>query len=165
MTTGTPVSVEDYLRNSYEPNCEYIDGLLVPKAMGTKKHGRLQHRIAILIETAFPHYETTPEFTVRISEGKYLVPDVSVELRDNSQDPYAVLPIHLCIEILSPDDRLKAVLTKCEDYHTWGTIHTWVIDPVNQKAWQYTKGDEPREVRELRAGDIHLQVSDLFGAN
>src|SRR5258706_13518052 len=27
----------------------------------------------------------------------------------------------LAIEILSPDDRLRATLAKCEEYHAWGT--------------------------------------------
>ena len=164
MTAGTAVSVEEYLRTSYEPSCEYWDGVLVPKAMGTKKHGRLQFRIAALIQETFPQYEATPELTVRVTPKKYLIPDVAVERRDQSQDPYPVSPIHVCIEILSPEDRLKEVLTKCETYHVWGTPYAWVLDPLARKAWQYTKGSEPIEVDELQAGDIRLTASEIFSA-
>ena len=165
MTTATPVSVEEYLRTSYEPNCEYVEGVLVPKAMGTKKHGRLQLRIANLIGNAFPHYEVTPELTVRVTRTQYLIPDLTVERRDQSQDPYPILPVHLCIEILSPDDRLEAALKKCETYHAWGTPHTWVLDPVTRRAWQYSSGTRAVEIEaggELTAGDIHLRLSDIF---
>jgi Uma2 family endonuclease len=165
MTTGTAVSVEEYLRTSYEPNCEYVDGVLVPKAMGTKKHGKLQFQIATLIERAFPNYETTPEQTVRITATKYLVPDLAVERRDESQDPYPITPVHLCIEILSPGDRLQEVLEKCDTYHGWGTPYTWVVDPLARRAWQYSKGSAAVEIDpqgELTAGEIHIRLGDVF---
>ena len=167
MITGTPVSVEEYLSTSYEPRCEYIDGALVPKAMATWKHGRLQLSIAVLIEKAFPHYDAIPELTVRITEKEYLIPDLGVDRRDRRQDPYPVWPIHLSIEIVSPDDRLNELLSKCETYHAWGVPHAWVIDPQTRRAWQYSKGEEPREVDslgELLAGDIHIRVADIFSA-
>jgi Uma2 family endonuclease len=164
MATGTAVSVEEYLRTSYKPHCEYVDGRLVPKAMGTKKHAILQTEIAALLRAAFRNYLTSVELTVRISDKKYLIPDITVERRDQSQDPYPVFPVHLCIEILSPDDRLKDALGKCEDYHAWGTLYAWVIDPLTRRAWQYTKGEQPREVEELLAGEIHLPVAELFSA-
>ena len=157
--------MEEYLRTSYEPNCEYIDGVLVPKAMGTRKHAKLQIRIAMLIEMAFPSYEVMPELTVRISDTEYLIPDLAVDRRDRPRDPYPLSPVHLCIEILSPDDRLSAVLKKCETYHAWGTPHTWVFDPVTRRAWQYSRGTRAVEIEasgELTAGDIHLRLTDIF---
>jgi len=162
MATGTAVSVEEYLRTSYEPNCEYVDGVLVPKAMGTRKHGKVQSRLISLIEAAFPHYEAIPELTVRVTDSRFLIPDVGVDRRDNPQDPYPTAPIHLCIEILSPGDRLASVLEKCETYHAWGTPHAWVVDPQSRRAWQYSKGSDPCEVEDLQAGDIHQRVADIF---
>ena len=165
MTTGTAVSVEEYLRTSYDPPCEYVNGALVPKAMGTKKHGKIQRRLLRLIEDGFPNYEPTPEQTVRISGKEYLVPDIAVEFCDESQDPYPVTPVHLCIEIVSPGDRVSEILKKCETYHAWGVPHTWVIDPQIRQAWQYDKGSTPIEIApdaELTAGQIHLRLSDIF---
>src|SRR5580698_1605470 len=56
MTTGTAVSVEEYLRTSYEPNCEYIDGVLIQKPMPTTGHSRLQLRLGALIDLRFPNF-------------------------------------------------------------------------------------------------------------
>jgi len=81
------------------------------------------------------------------------------------QEPYPVRPILLCVEILSPDDSLAQTLAKCEAYHAWGTPDAWVIDPVNERAWQYTKGSAAHEVDrsgELRAGAIHIPLADIF---
>ena len=157
-----PVSVDEYLRTSYKPNCEYLDGVLVPKAFGTRKHGRVQVRLGAMLELRFPQYEVSSELTVRIDGTHYLIPDVAVERRDEAQDPYPVLPIYLCIEILSPEDRKSEVWAKCETYHEWGTRYVWVVDPVEQRAWEYAKGGAPLEVEELVAGDIRLRVSEIF---
>src|SRR5450432_1743433 len=156
MTTGTSVSVEEYLRTSYEPACEYVNGVLVPKAMGTRKHGKLQIRIALLLERAFPNFEAISEQTVRISADQYLIPDLVIDRRDHVQDPYPLTPVLLCIEIVSPGDRLPEVLAKCETYHAWGTPHTWVIDPQTRRAWQHCKGSSAVEIDaagELTAGE------------
>jgi Uma2 family endonuclease len=56
-----------------------------------------------------------PELTVRISPTRYLVPDVCVT--DDFPGPYPTEPVLLCCEILSPEDRLGAMLAKCEEYH------------------------------------------------
>jgi len=42
MATGALVSEQEYLNTTYKPGCDYIDGVLRPKPMGTRKHGLLQ---------------------------------------------------------------------------------------------------------------------------
>jgi hypothetical protein len=36
------VSVEEYLRRTEKPNCDYIDGILYQKAWGNRNHGVIQ---------------------------------------------------------------------------------------------------------------------------
>ena len=100
---------------------------------------------------------------MRIREGKYFVPDVVVQSRDRIQDPYPTEPVHLCIEILSADDRMSEVLAKCEEYHAWGVPYCWVIDPVKRSAWEYHCGAEPVRVSAaLRAGQLSIGLEELF---
>ncbi len=42
MSSTTLVPVEEYLRYSDKPNCEYRDGVLYPKPMPTTFHGLLE---------------------------------------------------------------------------------------------------------------------------
>jgi hypothetical protein len=42
MPTPTLVSEEEYLHTSYEPDCEYVDGELVERNVGTLAHSRMQ---------------------------------------------------------------------------------------------------------------------------
>ena len=161
----TLVSVEEYLRTNYEPNCEYIDGVLRRKPMPTRKHGLLEARLAQLINVGFTEFEAGCEVTVQIRAGKYLVPDLIIQRRDHIQDPYPIDPVHVCIEILSPDDRISEVFAKCEDYHSWGVETTWIVDPESRRAWEYRKGQLPSEAPgdgSLRAEGIAIPLAEVF---
>ena len=158
MGATTLVSVEDYLRRTEKPNCEYMDGVLCPKAMPTGFHGLLEFFLVELLRRA--GLQAAPEVTVRISPTKYLIPDV-IAAR-HIQNPYPIEPVLLCVEILSPDDHLGALLAKCEQYHEWGVPYCWVIDPVKRTAWEYPRDGEPARVTELHAGEVRLSAEELF---
>ena len=161
MSATAVISIEEYLRRAEKPNCEYIDGVLVPKAMPTTAHGRMQAILLTLLNKL--GVEALPEITVRLSPTKFLVPDVIAD--KHIQSPYPTDPVLLCVEILSPEDGVGALLAKCEQYHAWGVPSCWVIDPVKRVAWEYPSGGEPVRLGSsgtLRAGDVTLDVEELF---
>ncbi len=166
MTTQTTlVSEAEYLAYRGKPNCEYVDGVMVPKAMGTFNHGAIQLWLGELLRRRAAGFAPTAEQTVRLREGKFLVPDLALQRRDAIQDPYPELPIYLCVEILSPGDRLGEMLTKGEAYHEWGVPYFWVIDPETRQAWSYDKGGSPKEVPtdgEVTAGEISISMVEIF---
>ena len=83
MTTqATLVSEAEYLAYRGKPNCEYVDGVMVPKAMGTRKHGKIQIWLGQLLSQRAPRFEPAAEQTVRLRGGKYFVPDIAVQRRD-----------------------------------------------------------------------------------
>jgi Uma2 family endonuclease len=63
------------------------------------------------------------------------------------QDPIAVHPPVAVFEILSPEDTLRRVMTRCADYERMGIQTTLVIDPQGPK-YRYLAGRlEPLESR------------------
>lgn len=159
------VSVEEYLSTNYRPNCDYIDGVLRQKPWPAWNHGILQSRLGQLIEQGFPQFEPASEVTVKIRPGKYLVPDLIVQRRDRIQYPYPTDPVHLCIEILSPEDRMSEVMAKCEEYHAWGVETAWIVDPESKRAWVYRSGERPLEVPpagSLTADSISIPLQDVL---
>ena len=155
------MSVEEYLRLTEKPYREYRDGVVTPKAMGTKFHSIIQRVLLTLLQNQ--GVQAFPELTVRISPTKYLVPDAAVA--GDFPGPYPTEPVLLCCEILSPEDRLGAMLSKCEEYHAWGVPFCWVIDPVKRTAWDYHSGAEPvRVISALRAGELAVSLEELFSA-
>lgn len=97
--------------------------------------------------------------------GKWFVPDVAVRRRDAIQDPYAQLPIYLCVETFSPGERLGGMLAKGEACHGWGVPYFGVVGPETRQAWSYTEDGASKEVLadgELTAGEIAIPMFELF---
>jgi Uma2 family endonuclease len=161
MGSTTLVPVEDYLRYSEKPNCEYREGVLYPKPMPTLFHALIQFMLVAMLRKL--GLQAAQELTVRLSPAKYLVPDV-VAARV-LQSSYPIAPVLLCCEILSPEDRLGAMLAKCEEYHAWYVPFCWIIDPVKRTAWEYHAAAEPvRVTATLQAGEFAVSTEELFSA-
>jgi Uma2 family endonuclease len=164
-TAMARVSVEEYLSMNYKPACDYIDGVLRQKPMLTWKHSAIQIQLGVLINPRFRQFLAGSEQTVKIRTAKYYVPDLVVQRRDRIQDPYPEEPVHLCVEILSPEDRFGEIAGKCEDYLDWGVETVWIIDPESRRAWEFRKGLRPMEVSEtgtLTAEGISVSMQELF---
>jgi len=161
MSATATVSVEDYLRRTEKPYCEYVDGVLYPKAMPTKLHALIQKILMRLLDAQ--GVQSLSEVHVRLTPTEFLIPDVIAA--PVIEDPYPTKPVLLCVEILSPEDRVGAMLAKCEQYHAWGVPYCWVIDPEKQTAWQYHAGSDPEKVDRagmLKAGELSVSMDELF---
>ena len=134
------VPLREYLHTSYRPDCDYIDGTIVDRNVGQYEHARLQG----LIVTALMNRErewrihVVPEQRVRIRETRYRVPDVVV-LAEGAPHPRVIeqAPL-LCIEVLSPEDRLSEIAERAYDYQTLGVEQTWIFDPVQKRVYVYS---------------------------
>jgi Uma2 family endonuclease len=158
-TTAAIMPVEAYLRLSEKPYREYRDGVVSAKAKPTKLHSIIQRVLMMILQRRGA--SVFPELTVRITPTRYLVPDVAVS--GDFPGPYPTEPVLLCCEILSPEDRLGAMLGKCEEYHAWGVPFCWVIDPVKRTPWEYHNGAEPvRVTGMLSAGELSVGLEELF---
>ena len=172
ITSTALVPVEEYIARFVDggekPTCEYVDGVLIPKSMGTKKHSQVQGNITRLIGDRYDEtLNPLPELTARLRKTKFYVPDIAIEdLSSPIQGRYPGPndPVLLCVEIVSPPDRIGKLFGKCEEYHKWGVPYCWVIDPERRMAWEYFPDDlEPRKIEEtLTAGPIRLGLDDVF---
>jgi hypothetical protein len=80
------VSVEEYIDRFVDggekPTCEYVDGELFPKSMGTKKHSKTQQNIQYSIRQKYGEaFDPLPELTTRLRKKKFYVPDIAIEDR------------------------------------------------------------------------------------
>jgi len=60
---------------------------------------------------------------------------------------------------------MSEICGRCEEYHAWGVETTWVLDPEEQRAWEYRRGQRPAEVPRtgsLTAEGISIPLSDVF---
>ena len=49
MASRTLISVEEYLRTSYRPDCDYVDGEVLERNVGEKDHSSLQKKIILYL--------------------------------------------------------------------------------------------------------------------
>jgi Uma2 family endonuclease len=161
----TLMSAEEYLAISEKPYFEYLDGVLRQKAWPTYEHGMMEGRLPTLINQAHLGLEALPELTLKVSERIYLIPDVAVLRVSEIEKPYHTKPVFLCIEILSPEERFIDTLAKCEEYHAWGVLFCWIVDPDDKRCREYHAGGRPNQTPangDLTAEKLSVSVTDIF---
>ena len=138
------VSVEEYLSTAFETDCDYVDGELIERNMGELDHSGVQGWIFALLfsQRSSAGIHLFPETRVQVSAVRYRVPDISVTTRrvttSGAQRRILCEPPFLCVEILSPEDRMSRVEERIEDLLAFGVTHVWLVDPQRRKAWTYT---------------------------
>jgi Uma2 family endonuclease len=161
MATSTIVPLEEYLHTSYEPECEYLDGELVDRNVGTKKHSRLQIALGAYFYQRRKIWgiEVLPEQRVRVRERRYRVPDICVVLAPDSDEEVVTSPPFIWIEILSPEDRPIRVQQKVREVLDFGCPWVWVIDPETLESRIYTAtSDYSPDDATLRIPDTEIVV-------
>jgi len=137
MATSTSIPISEYLNTSYRPDCDYIDGEVKERTLGTWSHGFLQAFLAAFINRNWRAWQVVAgtEVRVRVSPTRVRIPDVCVLRRSDPADPVVQVTPLICIEVLSPDDTLRSQRDRVDDYLAMGVKHIWLIDPVTREAW------------------------------
>jgi Uma2 family endonuclease len=169
MATTTRISLEEYFRTHYEPECELIDGELRPKPMPTGHHSWIQVRLIklLLADEQLGRGRVWSELSLLLPGEAVLIPDVAFSRPGQRFDEHDVLntPPLLCIEAISPSQSFNELYEKCRRYLRWGVPYCWIIDPVRRLAWQIEADEMPREILadgSLRAGEIEVKLAELF---
>lgn len=166
MASGTVISVKEYLHSVYRPDCDYVDGEVIQRNVGEFDHSTIQGTlIRLLFEIArtLP-IRVLPELRMRVSALRFRIPDICVMLKSQRPEPVLTSPPFLCIEVVSPEDRMSRIIERVKEYLAFGVSHVWVIDPENRTAHSYTK-EEGREVRDRLTTinpEISISLSQLF---
>jgi Uma2 family endonuclease len=161
MSTRTLISVEEYLASSYEPDCDYVDGHTEERNLGERPHSRIQARLIIRLarQAEEAGMEVLPEVRVQVKAARFRVPAVCVA-GDDSDAKVIPKPPFLCIEILSPEDRMSRVEERINDYLEMGVAYVWVLDPQTKQAFCATAAEGLREVKSgvLQTANPALEV-------
>jgi Uma2 family endonuclease len=135
------VPLEEYLRSSYSPDVEYIDGRIEERNMGENDHSAWQDAICAWFRAhaATAGIRVRPELRVQVDGHCFLVPDVTLLDRTQPIEPYATRPPVAVFEILSPGDSLKDLMKKGESYEKMGIRTILILDP-DGPAYRFLQG-------------------------
>jgi Uma2 family endonuclease len=154
------IPVEVYLTAVYRPDCDYVDGEVLERNFGDRDHSYVQ---AALGSYFFAHrkelgIEVYPEQRVQVMAKRYRIPDICVVLGGTKEKIFTTPPF-LCIEILSPEDRISRVWERIHDYFEMGVPNVWIVDPESRIAHIATAAGDLRRVSDaLRTADPVLEV-------
>ena len=131
MAATTQIALSDYLRTSYRPDREYVDGELQERNVGKTEHARVQALLAIWFgahEEGW-HIVVTTEQRVKVAADRVRIPDVTLVRPGALSEDVLSAPPLCVIEILSPDDTYSRTWEKAQDYRKMGVENIWLIDP------------------------------------
>lgn len=162
MSIANAVSVDQYLNTSYRPDCDYLEGELLERNVGEWDHSRLQISLASYLRGREKQLGVlaVTEQRVQVKANRFRVPDITVLVGPPPAGPIVTTPPFLCIEILSPSDRMTEMQDRIDDYLNFGVRYVWVINPRNQRCTIYG----PEGVEEVKDGVLttqnpHIRVS------
>jgi Uma2 family endonuclease len=167
MAARTLISVEEYLATSYRPDCDYVDGEVVERNLGERDHAWLQTAVASYFFVRRGQWNITvlTEMRVQVKAKRFRIPDSCVIL-GNTEERILTKPPFICVEILSPEDRLLRVQQRIADYFDMGVPYVWVLDPETKQAYTATPAEGLRELKTgvLKSENPTLEVplSEIF---
>lgn len=161
METRTLIPVEEYLSTDYSPDRDYVDGEVQERNLGERDHSRIQKKFLayfIPLEEKW-NIEVLPEQRVQVGATRFRVPDVCVVVEIDDEQILREPPF-LCIEVVSPEDRMSRMEDKVDDYLKMGVPYVWVVDPQKKAAFQVTPSEGWREVKDgiLRTHNPSFEV-------
>jgi Uma2 family endonuclease len=164
MATTAQVGIETYLKTSYHPDCDFVDGEIEERNLGEFDHAQLQMAVAAWFYTHRTDWNVhvLPEQRVRVSATRVRIPDVCLVSRDLPIEQVIARPPVVVVEILSPEDRVRRYNDRLEDYRAMGVKNIWVIDPATQKGFDWISGWHERERFEAAGTPIYLDLPALF---
>jgi Uma2 family endonuclease len=167
MPVETLISLEEYLRTSLDPDCDFVAGQLEERNVGKRRHGYAQAHIAtwFVNRRAALGIESFTEQRLMISNNLVRIPDVVVTISPCPDEEVFTSPPYICVEVMSPDDTLARLQDRVDDYIRFGVPNIWVVDPWKKRGWTVTKrGWQVAEDGILRTGDqrVALQIADVL---
>ena len=138
-TAPALLSIEQYLHTSYHPDVHFVDGELEERNVGEYSHSKIQGFITSLFIANEERWGTDAlvEQRIRISATRVRIADVAVLGPHAPYEEVTVTPPLLCIEVLSPEDRLSRAELVMADYRAMGVPNIWLIDPIHRTAYTF----------------------------
>jgi len=166
MALTAPIPLDVYLRTSYEPDAEFVDGKIEERPMGEYDHAAWQAAIQrwFFLNEQQWNVDAVPELRVQVSESRCRVPDVTVLDMNRPKEQVITKPPLAVFEILSPEDSMSRVRQKLDDYARMGIAQVWLIDPADGATLRYEAGAlHPADAFELPEQGISFSMDEIRG--
>lgn len=156
---------------------ECLNGQLIERPVPARPHGRLQRRIANLIESAIEKSNMEVEAEISIDrwdeeKSDWLTPDVLVSTGSGfkeAKNGHVLPPALLAIEVLSSGQNFSNMRRKVTTLIEWGVTEVWLVDGQSQSISVFPSSDTSKSETvyegNIATGDhsVSLFMTDIFG--
>ena len=167
MATATLVPLSEYLRSSYEPDAEFVDGVIEERAIGQRDHSDLQSWLMLLLgaKANWAQFLCRTEQRVQTSRTRYRIPDLALLRAGAPREQVVLTPPLLCVEILSPEDTMHRLLVRVRDFLAMGVPEVWIFDPESRTV-QICAGTSISEQAEgfvtVPGSSVRIEIAEVF---
>ncbi|HTD55770.1 MAG TPA: Uma2 family endonuclease [Silvibacterium sp.] len=161
------ISVSEYLHTSYQPDCDYVDGVIEERNLGELDHAEVQRALILWLSQKEREWKirTVPEIRVQTSPTRFRIADICiVSVSAPREQIIQTAPVAI-IEVMSPEDRVPRYSVRLEDYRRMGVRHIWVIDPATRKGYDCSAGNWIETASfAAQESPIRIDLATLFAA-
>jgi Uma2 family endonuclease len=165
MATATSqLSVQDYLKTTCDPDCEFVEGVLEERPVGERDHAAWQDAILAWFRDRKREWNILvyPELRVQIAPDRFRVPDVTILSREAPREQIITNAPLAVFEILSPEDSMIRMLEKLADYERMGIQAIWVVEPKKPSYFRFSEGKLiPATLFELPGSSFQVPMAEI----
>ncbi|SEG20107.1 Endonuclease, Uma2 family (restriction endonuclease fold) [Bryocella elongata] len=167
MAAAVHIPVSEYLRTTYRPDRDYVDGELKERNVGEQPHAHIQAIITGIFREHRSDWgvRALPEQRFQITPTRFRIPDVTVLRNTDPKDAIISFAPLLCVEILSKDDTLGELQERVDDYATMGVENIWAIDPWKRAAYYASRQGFARTddgMLRIEHSPITISLAEVF---
>jgi Uma2 family endonuclease len=161
MAVATQISVDEYLKTTYRPDRDYVDGEVLERNLGERDHSQPQALLAAYFLSRRGEWRlwALTDQRVQVTSNRFRIPDVCVLRMDAPYEQIVTAPPPICIEILSKDDSFASIIDRLDDYVSMGVPNVWAIDPHKRRAYSYSAAGTMEAINgTLQVADSNIAV-------
>jgi Uma2 family endonuclease len=160
------MSEAEYLRTTFRPDCDFVDGRIEERNVGEWEHAWVQKALMriFLANEAGWGVNLIQECRLQVAGHRFRVPDSMVLRADQKVQRIMFEAPLICIEVISPEDTWKRLTNVLGDYLAMGVKHVWAFDPAEKKAYRFdADGFHPVTGQfHVDGTTLVLKVDDVF---
>lgn len=165
MATATSqLSVQDYLKMTCDPDCEFVEGVPEERPAGERDHAAWQDALLAWFRDHKREWNIFlyPDLRVQVGPNRFRVPDVTILSRGAPREQIITHPPLAVFEILSPEDTMTRMLEKLSDYERMSIGAIWVIEPSKPSYFRFTEGKLiPATTFELPGSSFSVPMAEI----
>ena len=165
LASTTLTSVKDYLKTSYRPDCELVEGRVEERNGREHDHAALQAAPIIWFGQHQREWniQVLPEQRIQISPSRFRVPDLCLVSLEQPVEQILTRPPLACIEIPCPEDTLRKMQERISDYQQFGVENVWILDPATKRGYD-GRPEGWLDAKEFAVSNtpIHVVLPDIF---